>query len=74
MPLELPGAASHRGFGEIDPVRLQALGHLGRDRLTIPLGQLGLGIEGVHMAHAAVHEQIDDALRFGARIALGALK
>src|SRR5438552_18728250 len=65
MTLELPRAAAHRRLGEIDAVRLQAFSHLRGDGLAIPLGQLRLGIEGIHMAHAAVHEQVD--YRLGSR-------
>ena len=42
-----------------DPVRLGWDG-LG---LTHDLLFLGLGVEGIHMAHATGHEQIDDILR-----------
>ena len=65
VALELPGTAPHGRLGEIDAVGLEALGHLRRDGLAAVFGELGLGIEGVHVADAAVHEQVDDG--FGAR-------
>src|SRR5438094_2555552 len=65
VALELPWAAPHRRLGEIDAIRLQAFGHLGGDRLTVPPGQLGLWIERIYVAHAAMHEQVDYGL--GAR-------
>ena len=65
VALELPRAAPHRRFGEIDAIGLEPLRHLRRDRLAAVLGQFRLGIEGVDVAHAAVHEEVDHG--FGAR-------
>ena len=63
LAIKLPWTAAHRRLTEIDSIRLQALRRFRRDALTAALRQLRLRIERVHVAHAAVHEQIDDALR-----------
>ena len=62
MPPELPRAAAHGGTREVDTVGLQALRHFRRDGLAVPFGEFRLGVKGVHMAHAAVHKQMDHGL------------
>jgi hypothetical protein len=65
VALELPRAAPHRRLGKIDAIGLQPFRHLGRDGFAAMFGQFGLGIERIHVAHAAVHEQVDHC--FGVR-------
>ena len=41
-----------------------------RQRLAVPLLQLGLGIEEIDLARAALHEHEDDVLRLGGEVRL----
>jgi hypothetical protein len=56
--MELP-----RGFQDVADIIELGGGHLERDRLAVLLDQARLGVEGVDLGGAAVHEQEDDALR-----------
>ena len=40
----------------------------GWERLTIPLGQFGLGIPSIDLRWATVHKQKDDPLSFGREV------
>ena len=62
--VKLPRAASHRSLREVDAIRLQPFRRFGRDGLAATFRQLGFRIERIDMADTAVHEQVDDALRF----------
>ena len=69
--LELARAREH-GRGRLDERQLQVLRHRRRQRLAVPLLQLGLGIEQIHLARAAFHEQEDHVLRLGRESAASA--
>src|SRR5439155_10537874 len=59
-------AAAQNGFGGIvDEAGLDGLRQLDRKGLAGAARQFGLRIEGVDVADAAVHEEVDDALGFG---------
>ncbi len=61
---EYARARQHRGGG-LDERQFELAGHGWRQRLAVPLLQLRLGIEQVHLAGRAFHEHEDDVLGFG---------
>ena len=68
VALEGPRGAAHDRFGEIDPAGFEAFDEGGGDGLAAAFGELGLGVPGVDVADAAVHEQINDRFNFGGEV------
>jgi hypothetical protein len=69
MLLEFARAGEH-GCRRLDEGELQILRHRRRERFAVPLLQLGLRIEEIHLARAAFHEQEDDAFRLRSEVGL----
>src|SRR5262245_23751971 len=66
---ELPRAASQHGLsGIVNETGFDRLGQFHGKGLSTVFRQLRLGVESVHMAGTTMHEQVDDALRFGRKI------
>ena len=74
MP-DWPYGLNSRGLAEhgrrwLDEREFQVLRHRRRQRLAVPFLQFRLGIEQIHLARPAFHEQEDDALRLGREMRL----
>ncbi len=68
--LEHARAAQHGRVG-FDERQLYLFGHGLGQRLALPFLQLGLGIEEIHLAGRAFHEEENDALGFRREVRLG---
>jgi len=62
--------ASEHGSSRLDEGQFQVLGQRGWKRFAMPLIQLGLGIEQVHLAGRALHKQEDHVLRLWREVGL----